>query len=201
MFIHITLLVPLLSSSISFLKLNRFLPGSKAWKIFASKLQRKLLKLNTTKQPIRKPYSKPAKKKKISWPRLCVQSHKFKHKKKLPKTLLYHHHHSQRNPSSPAVYVDQLFINPVSVIKDDDANPSSLTVSAVAKKVIVPSSSSANKDEEDTGVSADQDSADYMWESMVLASPQLNQINERADEFIAKFRADMRLQERLARRL
>lgn len=183
----------------SFLNLNRFLPGSKAWRIFASKLQRKLHKLNTTKQPISR---KPAKTKKISWPRLCVQSHKFKHKKKLPKkTLLYHHHHSQRNPSSPAVYVDQLFINPVSVIKEHDANPSSLTASADAKKVMVPSSSSANRDEEDTGVSAAQDSADYMWESMVLASPQLNQINERADEFIAKFRADMRLQERLARRL
>lgn len=87
------------------------------------------------------------------------------------------------------------------MIEEDDANPSSVTASVVTKKVTTPSSSSANKDEEDIGVIADQDSADSIWESMALASPQSNRINERADEFIARFRADMLLQEKLARRL
>lgn len=198
-----SLLFALLSPTpMAFLKLNRFLPGSKAWKIFANKLHRKLHKLNTSK-PIKKPYKsrygRPSKR--ISWPRLCIQGYKFKPKKNLPKTLVYHHHF-QRKPSS-AVYVDQLFINPISVNQEVP----SVTTSAVRKKEIPPSSS-ANKvglgdhdEDEDSGVTGDQDSADHMWESLVLASPQLNQINERADEFIASFRQDMLLQERLAHRL
>lgn len=44
-------------------------------------------------------------------------------------------------------------------------------------------------------------SADDVWESMELASPQMNEINQRADEFIARFRAQMNHQEMLARRL
>lgn len=43
--------------------------------------------------------------------------------------------------------------------------------------------------------------ADDVWESMVVASPQMHEINERAEAFIARFRADMRQQEILARRL
>lgn len=43
--------------------------------------------------------------------------------------------------------------------------------------------------------------ADDVWESMELASPQMNEINQRADEFIARFRAQMNHQEMLARRL
>lgn len=50
--------------------------------------------------------------------------------------------------------------------------------------------------EEETSVDADD-----AWEAMVVASPQMHEINERAEEFIARFRAQMRQQEILARRL
>lgn len=83
------------------------------------------------------------------------------------------------------------------------------------KKEICPSTSSAEEPEEvgsqetiggmnkgkGKKLSEAMHSADDMWESLVLASPQMYGINERAEEFINKFRAEMMLQERLARRL
>lgn len=38
---------------------------------------------------------------------------------------------------------------------------------------------------------------DEMWESLTLASPQLHCINERAEEFITRFRQDMLRQENM----
>ncbi|KAL4571979.1 hypothetical protein LXL04_018747 [Taraxacum kok-saghyz] len=43
--------------------------------------------------------------------------------------------------------------------------------------------------------------ADEMWESLVMGSPQMDGINERAEEFISRFRADLLVQEITARRL
>lgn len=43
--------------------------------------------------------------------------------------------------------------------------------------------------------------ADDMWESLGLASPLMQGINERAEEFITRIRAEMQLQEIIARRL
>nr|KAJ0194211.1 hypothetical protein LSAT_V11C800425710 [Lactuca sativa] len=42
--------------------------------------------------------------------------------------------------------------------------------------------------------------ADEMWESLVMGSPQMEGINERAEEFISRFRADLLVQEITARR-
>ncbi|XP_047264228.1 uncharacterized protein LOC107865421 [Capsicum annuum] len=51
---------------------------------------------------------------------------------------------------------------------------------------------------ESSSVTNDENySNDEMWESLALASPQLHCINERAEEFITRFRADMRRQENL----
>lgn len=44
-------------------------------------------------------------------------------------------------------------------------------------------------------------SGDDMWESLGLASPQMHGIDERAEEFIVRFRAEMKVQEMLARNL
>jgi len=41
--------------------------------------------------------------------------------------------------------------------------------------------------------------SDDMWESVTLASPQMQGIDERAEEFITRFRKQMAAQERLAR--
>lgn len=43
--------------------------------------------------------------------------------------------------------------------------------------------------------------SDDMWESVALASPQMQGIDERAEEFITRFRKQMAAQERLARNL
>ncbi|KAK1420558.1 hypothetical protein QVD17_22250 [Tagetes erecta] len=43
--------------------------------------------------------------------------------------------------------------------------------------------------------------ADEMWESLVMGSSQMDGINERAEEFISRFRADLLFQEITARRL
>lgn len=41
--------------------------------------------------------------------------------------------------------------------------------------------------------------ADDMWESLGFASPLMHGIDERAEEFIARFRKEMEVQEKLAR--
>ncbi|GAV67806.1 DUF761 domain-containing protein [Cephalotus follicularis] len=43
--------------------------------------------------------------------------------------------------------------------------------------------------------------ADDMWESMGLSSPQMHGIDKRAEDFIMRFRAEMELQEMMARHL
>ncbi|KAI3741946.1 hypothetical protein L1987_59625 [Smallanthus sonchifolius] len=42
---------------------------------------------------------------------------------------------------------------------------------------------------------------DDMWESLVMGSSQMDGINERAEEFISRFRADLLVQEIMDRRL
>lgn len=44
-------------------------------------------------------------------------------------------------------------------------------------------------------------SSDDTWESLALASPLMHGIDERAEEFIARFRRDLAAQEKLARNL
>ena len=45
------------------------------------------------------------------------------------------------------------------------------------------------------------DAGDVAWEAMGFASPLMRGIDERAEQFIARFRADMEVQEMLARGL
>ncbi|KAG8370789.1 hypothetical protein BUALT_Bualt13G0022000 [Buddleja alternifolia] len=184
--------------------LMRLLRRKKVWKLLTNKLPIKLYKLNRSK-PIKKPKNKSYKtSKKLGWPSsLSIQPKRFKNKKPNPHTLI--HHQSYRRP--PPVFVDQLFIEPVLDVhplvaaveqeegKKDKSRPSSSLDHTIGR----PESS-----HEDGSVVDDRSmvSADDMWESMVLASPQMDGINERAEEFIARFRADMHHQEmQLARRL
>lgn len=113
------------------------------------------------------------------------------------------------------MFVDQLFIETVSTAKER-VHPAPETVEAVTmkekscssttlkqsgsfdKKSSLPGSSSEDRTEFDD---KNMITADDMWESLVLASPQMHEINERAEEFITRFRAEMQNQETLARRL
>lgn len=193
----------------SFLNFKRLLPPTKVWKIFTNKLQIKLHKLNGSKA-IKKPKKMQSYKtsKKLSWPFLSIQPKKFKLKPK-PHTLIH------LNKRTPPVYVDRLFIEPVATVKERMHPPlAALEKEANNKKSCSSSNLKRRGDfckknhrpdtrKEGTTVMSDQKSneADDMWESMVLTSPQTQGINERAEEFIARFRAQMHHQEMLARRL
>lgn len=62
-------------------------------------------------------------------------------------------------------------------------------------------STSSGKKEKVVGVEEGASGADDMWESLQVASPLMYGIDERADEFIARIKAEMQLQEMMARRL
>ncbi|KAL3620602.1 hypothetical protein CASFOL_035514 [Castilleja foliolosa] len=83
-------------------------------------------------------------------------------------------HRSHKYKSQKPVFVDHLFVKPVFVKKERVAH-----------------------DVQKGGIF--DKSADDMWESMVLASPHTHEIDERAEEFIARIKAEMRHQEILAR--
>lgn len=87
------------------------------------------------------------------------------------------------------MFIDQLYVEPVSIVKEH---------------VVSPGGSSKKSENLDRKSSKEETSvvdADDAWESMVMASPQMHGINERAEEFIARFRAQMHQQEILARHL
>ncbi|KAL0418643.1 UNVERIFIED_CONTAM: hypothetical protein Sradi_1277800 [Sesamum radiatum] len=201
----------------SFLNLKRLLAPKKVWKVFKNKLPLKLHKLNRSKaiKKPKNPFHKTSRR--LGWPSLSIQHKKFKIKPN-PHPLIHrrnNRYYFQQHPSPSPVFVDQLFIETVSTAKEN-VRPASETVEAVNKeekpcssttlkqsgsfdkKSSLPGSSSEDRTEFDDKNTI---TADDMWESLVLASPQMHEINERADEFIARFRAEMQNQETLARRL
>ncbi|KAL0437368.1 UNVERIFIED_CONTAM: hypothetical protein Sradi_0444700 [Sesamum radiatum] len=202
----------------SFLNLKRLLAPKKVWKVFKNKLPLKLHKLNRSKA-IKKPKNLfHETSRRLGWPSLSIQHKKFKIIKPNPRPLIHHrdnHYYLQKKPSPSPVFVDQLFIETVSTAKEH-VHPASETVEAVTKKEkpcssttlkqsgsfdeksSLPGSSTEGRTEFDD---KNMVTADDMWESLVLASPQMHEINERAEEFIARFRAEMQNQETLARRL
>lgn len=201
----------------AWLNLQRLLPTRKIWKLFSTKLQTKFHKVLSKSKVIKKSknpnsFSK-ASKKLAPWPAFRVQfktkgSNKFKHKSKYRPTL--------KCPKKAApVYIDQLFIEDVSVVKEKYVQPmiTAKTANKNIKQVCVmeteqaeihlgessvPSTSMVDENPNDQKQLV---AADEMWESLTLASPQLHCINERAEEFIAKFRANMRQQNLLAHHL
>ncbi|CAI9107639.1 OLC1v1007042C1 [Oldenlandia corymbosa var. corymbosa] len=203
----------------SSLKLNKFLPTRKAWRVFTRKLQTKFPRFHhsktirtTSKRQctlVRKTSTKGS-----FWPAFCIHRKLFK-PKKTTRTRHYHSYCFQQRPS--AVYIDQLFIEPAVSTVQEYLPPD---LEAAASKLLykeeeeICQSSSVSVDRRDNSGNAlfkgkgkldepTTNSADDMWESLVLESPQqMKGINERAEEFINKFRADMMLQERrLARHL
>ncbi|KAI3461622.1 hypothetical protein Pfo_018285 [Paulownia fortunei] len=186
----------------SWLNLKRLLPPKKVWKVLTNKLPLKLHRLSRSKAKKKSKNRSYKTSKKLGWPSLSIQPKKFKIKPN-PHTLIHHQnlqYYFRKRP--PPVFVDQLFIEPVSVVKED-VHPPVVEVGGGARKEKSCSLSRPESSKEDRIVSDDHNTstADDMWESMVMASPQMHGINERAEEFIARFRAEMHHQEMLARRL
>lgn len=92
------------------------------------------------------------------------------------------------------VYIDELFSEPTAAAQLV-ANKSRVDLDQRAR---APGTSNVGVKEEKASATS---AADDMWESLALASPQMNGIDQRAEEFIQSFRAEMELQEIMASRL
>ncbi|KAL1550137.1 hypothetical protein AAHA92_18139 [Salvia divinorum] len=204
----------------SCLNLKRLLPHRRLWKVLTNKLPLKLITSKVNKKQKHRSYKTS---KKLSLPSLSIQPKKFK-----KHTVIHHKNHhcySQRRP--PPVFVDHLFVQPVSLVSEHVVSPgqtSKPSSSSSLDKSQNTNQTTSNDDcglsesgKEETTTNADvwesmvprpefskeetTTNGDDVWESMVLNSPQMDGIDARADEFIARFRAEMRQQEILARRL
>ena len=159
-------------------------PARMVWKSLTSKLQSKLHKLQRSKA-IKKPRNRLLKKTAGAggvWPSLFTEQ-RFKRNKRLA-IHSYRRRHGQHlfETKTASVYVDKLFKEPHQLI-----NCSPITKSV--KPLDVPGGSCLVEKPL---------SADDMWESLGLASPLMRGVDERAEEFIARFRAEMEVQEMLA---
>jgi hypothetical protein len=156
------------------------------WKSLTSKLQSKLHKLQRSKA-IKKPRTRLLKKTAGAggvWPSLFTEQ-RFKRNKRL---AIHSYHRRRRHgkhlfeTKTASVYVDKLFREPHQL-----TNCSPITKSV--KPLDVPGGSCLVEKPL---------SADDMWESLGLASPLMRGVDDRAEEFIARFRAEMEVQEMLA---
>ncbi|GFZ20288.1 hypothetical protein Acr_28g0009930 [Actinidia rufa] len=190
---------------------KRLQPAKKAWKNFTRKLHSKLHKLNRSKiinEPTKqlKPTSTA-----IPWPSFAFQPCLQSRQRTIQITHILHHHHLQKRP--PPVYIDQLLIEPVSVVAEHNQPPGPIAIQKGVVKEKISSTEEAKLTDqmvydgpgtnEEVGEAQEMMSAgaDDMWESIGLASPVMLGIDERAEEFITRIRAEMQLQETMARRL
>ncbi|KAI3782973.1 hypothetical protein L2E82_13034 [Cichorium intybus] len=152
-------------------KIKSLIGAKKVLRLLATKLR--LHKLQTSKNTRRKIKKRTTTKGGSSCLSLSFQS-RFKRKRKEV--------HRYPWKKSKPVYVDQLFLEKKEAGIPDVERISGNTVEGTSRKA---------------GVCV----ADEMWESLVMGSPQMDGINERAEEFISRFRADLLVQEITARRL
>ncbi|XP_071724681.1 uncharacterized protein [Rutidosis leptorrhynchoides] len=162
----------------------RLPPARKAWKSFTSKLQIKLLHKLTKSKAIKKHKSQV---KRVSGknPRKSsfFLTRRVGFKKRTITPNNYHHYIGRYNlknkSTSSPVYVDKLFKGPV-VGLDAARNIKLLAQEATSEEEVTDHYRSV---------------ADDMWESVGLTSPQMLGIDQRAENFIVRFRAEMELQE------
>nr|XP_004247522.1 uncharacterized protein LOC101252628 [Solanum lycopersicum] len=178
------------------------LPTQKMWKFFSTKLQINFHKVLNRSKVIKKAKNpNPLCIKKLA-PSLVFRvqfktkrsNNKFKYKSKFRPTLKFH-------KKSAPVYIDQLFIENISdsVVKNNFGQTSMITTKKKEHKQVCITETEQGEiiHEGESSSSSSSVTNDEMWESLTLASPQLHCINERAEEFIAKFRADMLRQENM----
>ncbi|CAN0886085.1 hypothetical protein LINGRAHAP2_LOCUS15277 [Linum grandiflorum] len=172
---------------------------NKAWKSFTSKLRTKLHKLHNPKSIKKKPkhissttltypiinpaatavpYSLP-KDRKTRRGRLVISLPRrgLPFKRKSSRRLRYY----SRSCTTAPVFVDKLFVVEPPIME-------------VLTTTHCEASSSGKSGEEGTDGGG---GADDMWESLGYESPLMRGIDERAEEFISSFRAEMQVQERM----
>ncbi|PON81733.1 hypothetical protein TorRG33x02_224490 [Trema orientale] len=168
------------------------------WKSLTSKIQSKLHKLHKPKAITKHRNHRVPYKSKITKRSFLVETRKrrrFVHTLK-PSSPAFRVLKCTTSSSTAPVYVDKLFKEPISTkVEPLHTLPPPKTLVKVDQRASAAAEPGTSK-EAGNGVTA---AADDMWESMGFASPQMHGIDERAEEFIAKFRAEMEVQERLAR--
>lgn len=171
----------------------RLPPARKVWKSFTCTIG-KLRRINKSKA-MKKPRkhlntssSRPSSSK------LLFSRRRFRQKK----LSAFYGFHKKPAP----VYIDKLFKQPTSdIVKHLNLKPQN----PITEIPQIPKKRKLHGDAgEEAGTSTERDrgcTSDDMWESVALASPLMQGINERAEEFIARFRKEMAAQEILARNL
>ncbi|KAF9686843.1 hypothetical protein SADUNF_Sadunf02G0031800 [Salix dunnii] len=181
----------------------RLPPAKKVWKSFASKLQSKLHKLNMSTSITKSKYQTNN--------IYCTASHTLFDKKRdgNRKRLVYRpralpfkqrgsrfgHVHKKTAP----VYIDKLFREPVGsseLVAKYPPNPRTMKILDHQEATVVAPAGTSMEDEINRGERGC--TADDMWESLGFASPQMQGIDERAEQFILTFRAEMEIQETIA---
>ncbi|CAN1136786.1 hypothetical protein LINPERPRIM_LOCUS21437 [Linum perenne] len=177
--------------------------ANKAWKTFTSKLRTKLHKLHNPKSHKKKHKQHISSSTTINPAATVIPSRKTTRRRlleiSLPRRGLPFKRKSNRRLcyytkscySAPPVFVDKLFVDPpiMEVLTTTQCEASSSGKSEVMK--LMPS------DGQRTDELITDGGADDLWESLGYESPLMRGIDERAEEFISSFRAEMQFQERL----
>ncbi|KAG5554338.1 hypothetical protein RHGRI_012006 [Rhododendron griersonianum] len=165
----------------SFNLAKKLLPAKKAWKSLTKKLQSKLHKLINISISANK--TTRGRKPLCSSHRILIPRSLTRHRSP-PAAYHYHHpghHYLHKNvPDLPAIYVDELFARGVNnpshaekIYRDEGKTSSAKQMGATSSTGGVENNAEGKK---------------------VLSLPQWRGIDERAEEFISKFREDMKMQ-------
>ncbi|QCD97743.1 uncharacterized protein LOC114180383 [Vigna unguiculata] len=168
----------------------RLPPARKAWKSFTSTIGKLSKSKSKSMKKPRKP-SKPITKLATSKapPKFIVGKRFFRHKRLVTVRNLILGFHKKPAP----VYIDKLFKEP--------------SCELVGQLKLKPPTAQKPRTKRVSGEEGTRKSggrscgSDGMWESLALASPQMQGIDERAEEFITRFRQEMAAQEMIARNL
>nr|GMD31559.1 uncharacterized protein LOC109175308 [Ipomoea batatas]GMD74403.1 uncharacterized protein LOC109175308 [Ipomoea batatas] len=160
---------------------KKLLPAKKAWKSFSATFQSKLQKLKLRKAIKRAKkrcvlafnYIRPLLSRKFY--SLMIRRHTNSSKRPLQRRHFHRHHHNTLN--FPAIYVDELFPEPLSA-------PPPKRHGEEQQKVGSNSSSSSSSNSNGGGSG---------WRVPSLP-PHFRGVDERAEDFISKFRQDMKLE-------
>lgn len=119
--------------------------------------------------------------------RRCHNHHHHRH-------LDFHRHEQQFQMNLSTIFVDDLYPEPVfmQTQKTDEAKDSS----SASNKSSVSKAFKNEKDLRGKCIGSEKSSCDInrAWEAIVCSSPHLKGVDERAEEFIGKFREEMKLQ-------
>ncbi|XP_050206626.1 uncharacterized protein LOC126656168 [Mercurialis annua] len=175
----------------------RLPPAKKAWRSFTTKLQTKLHKLHNSKA------IKKRNKYQFNPPPTKAIRCDEKRSSRLFNAFMFKRRRSCRfilKKKTAPVYVDKLFRDlPVADEMVTERATQGKSLKFIDKQALtVAESAGASKEERkqrDRKEGNAAAAADDMWESLGFASPLMRGIDERAEQFISSFRAEMEVQE------